>query len=254
MDIRVEEHGAVLVVFNRAEKRGALTPEFYAAIREGIARAQDPKYRAVILTSAGTYFCAGGDLNVLATRAKLPEDERRGKIDDLNATIRAIRQSPVPVIAAIEGGAAGAGLSIALACDLLTAGHSATFTAAYVKAGLVPDGALTSALARCLPRHLAMEMCLLARPQSAERLAQAGVISELTKDGRSLEAAMDLAQVLSKGPREAQGVIRALVANAHELREEDQLIAERNAMAAAQGGAEAAEGIAAFLAKRKAVF
>ncbi len=160
----------------------------------------------------------------------------------------------MPVIAAVEGGAAGAGLSIALACDLIVATEGAKFIAAYVKAGLVPDGGLTSSLSRLIPRPLAMEMCLLAKPVSAERMAAAGAVNLVVAPGEADRQAHVLADTIAKGPRMAQGVIRSLVASAYEQREADQLAAERDAMARAQGGAEAAEGISAFLEKRKPDF
>ncbi len=248
---RVDDSGDRLVVVNmNVEKRGALSPDLYDAILAATRQAADPRIRAVILTAEGGYFCAGGDLNVLIERRSLPEQERRDRIEHLNRVIRAIRACPVPVIAAIEGGAAGAGLSIALACDLIAAARDARFIAAYVKAGLVPDGGLTSALARALPRQLAMEMCLLARPVGAERMAALGVVNVLTETGGADAAAHALADEIARGPRAAQGVIRGLVARAHEATEEEQLAAERDAMARAAGGDEAAEGIAAFLEKR----
>ncbi|MCR9125754.1 MAG: enoyl-CoA hydratase family protein [Rhodobacteraceae bacterium] len=252
---RIDDLGDRLVVVNmNSARRGALSPELYARIAEACAAAAAPRIRAVILTSEGTYFCAGGDLNVLIERARLTEDERRTKIDGLHGVIRAIRDCPVPVISAVEGGAAGAGASIALACDLIVAAESAQFTAAYVKAGLVPDGGLTAALARLLPRPLAMEMCLLGRPLSAERLAALGAVNLVVPPGQAQSEAMALADALARGPRGAQGAIRALVASAYDTSEAAQLDAERAAMARAQGGPEAAEGIAAFLEKRRPEF
>lgn len=252
---RVDDQGDRLVVVNmNAAKRGALSPDLYGAIEDAFARAGDPRIRAVILTSEGGFFCAGGDLNTLIERRNLTEPERRNRIDGLHGLIRRIRSSPVPVIAAVEGGAAGAGLSIALACDLIVAADGAKFTAAYVKAGLAPDGGLTSALSRLIPRTLAMEMCLLARPVSAERMAALGVVNQVVAPGEADAAAQALADTLAQGPRRIQGVIRKLVSDAYEATEADQLDAERDAMARAQGGDEAAEGIAAFLQKRKADF
>lgn len=193
----------------------------------------------------------GGDLNVLIERRTLSEPERRDRIDGLHDIIRAMRSSPVPFIAAIEGGAAGAGLSIALACDLIVASEEARFTAAYVKAGLVPDGGLTSAMSRMIPRPLAMEMCLMGRPVNAHRFADMGAVNRICKPGKAMEEAMTLADTLAQGPRDAQTAIRGLVADAYEATEAEQLDAERDAMAAASGSEEAAEGIAAFLEKRK---
>ena len=255
MSARLEDAGDRLIVWNgNTEKRGALSPELYECIAEAFQKARDPRIRAVILGSDGDFFCAGGDLTVLIERRSLSEPERRDKIEDLHAKLRAIRQSPVPVIAAVKGGAAGAGLSLALACDLILAERGAKFTAAYVKAGLVPDGGLTASLARLVPRPLAMELCLLGQPVTAERLAELGVITTLAEVGAVDTAAQVLADRLAQGPRVAQGVIRQMVSAAYEASEDAQLDRERNAMAAASGAPEAAEGIAAFLEKRRPDF
>ncbi len=252
MSARLQDAGDRLIIWNgNSEKRGALSPELYACILEAMALAQEPRIRAVILTSEGDFFCAGGDLNVLIARRAMPETARREKVDLLHDLVRGLRACPVPVIAAVEGGAAGAGLSLALACDMIVATKEAKFTAAYVKAGLVPDGGLTSAMARLLPRPLAMEMCLLGRPVMASRFADLGAVSRLCAVGNAMEEAMILADTLAAGPRDAQTVIRGLVASAYEQTEQQQLDAERDAMAHAAGQDEAAEGIAAFLEKRK---
>ena len=137
---------------------------------------------------------------------------------------------------------------------MIVATKEAKFTAAYVKAGLVPDAGLTSAMARLLPRPFAMEMCLLGRPVMASRFAELGAISRLCPEGDALQEAMVLADTLASGPRAAQSTIRQLVSAAYERTEADQLDAERDAMAVAAGGDEAAEGIAAFLEKRKPDF
>lgn len=252
---RIDDKGDRLIVVNmNSARRGALSPEYYATLLEAISRSADPRVRAVILTSEGGFFCAGGDLNILIERRKLTETERRGKVDGLHDLMRAIRACPVPVIAAVEGGAAGAGASLALACDMIVASEDASFTASYVRAGLVPDGGLTASLARLVPRALAMEMCLLARPVSAGRMAELGAVTAVTGPGQTLDAAHELADALARGPRDALGVTRQLVAAAYETTETVQLDAERDAMAHAQGGDEAAEGISAFLEKRKPEF
>ncbi|MCX7560446.1 enoyl-CoA hydratase family protein [Sulfitobacter sp. F26204] len=251
MNARIEDAGDRLIIWNgNTAKRGALSPELYDCINTALVQATEPRIRAVILTSEGGFFCAGGNLNVLIERRKMSEEARREKVDELHDLLRAMRASPVPLIAAVEGGAAGAGLSLALACDLIVAAKDAKFTAAYVKAGLVPDGGLTSAMARLLPRPLAMEMCLLGRPVLATRFAELGAVNRLSGPGKAMEEAMAIADHLAAGPREAQGVIRGLVAQAYETSETEQLDAERDAMAAAAGKDEAAEGIAAFLEKR----
>lgn len=252
---RVDDRGDRLVVVNmNPTRRGALSPDLYVAIGQALAGAAAPRIRSVLLTSEGGFFCAGGDLNVLIERRKLSEVQRRDKVDELHDLVRAIRACPVPVIAAVEGGAAGAGASLALACDLIVASEGAKFTAAYVKAGLVPDAGLTSSLARMLPRPLVMEMCLLARPVTAERMAALGAVNAVVPVDQVEATAHALADALAQGPRDSLTAIRRLVAEAYEATEAEQLDAERNAMARAAGGDEAAEGIAAFLDKRKPRF
>lgn len=249
---RVEDRGDRLIVWNgNSARRGALTPELYQAIQQAVEMAARPDLRAIILTAEGGFFCAGGDLNALQERRALSIEERHARIELLHDVTRAIRVCPVPVIAAVEGGAAGAGFSLALACDLIVAGEDATFTASYVKAGLVPDGGLTAALARSVPRHLAMELCLMGQPVPSARLQALGVVSQTAPTGQVLSAAHTLADRLAQGPAIAQGHIRALVAQAYDQTEQDQLNSERDAMAVAIGADEAAEGIAAFLEKRK---
>lgn len=252
---RVDDRGDRLVVVNmNVTRRGALSPDLYDAILEATTKASDRRIRAVILTAEGGFFCAGGNLNTLIERQKMAEEERRGMIEHLHDVVRAIGACPVPVIAAVEGGAAGAGLSIALACDLIVAAEGAMFTAAYVKAGLVPDGGLTAHMARILPRPLAMEMCLLARPVRAEKMEALGAVNMVVPAGGVDAAADALADTLARGPKKAQGEIRSMVRAAYESSEADQLNTEGDAMARATGSVEAAEGINAFLEKRKPDF
>ncbi|MCA0871163.1 enoyl-CoA hydratase/isomerase family protein [Seohaeicola saemankumensis] len=252
---RVDDLGDRLVVVNmNTTRRGALSPDLYNAILEATAKAADPRIRAVILTAEGGYFCAGGNLNTLIKRQKMALEERRGMIEHLHDVVRAIGACPVPVIAAVEGGAAGAGLSIALACDLIVAAEGAQFIAAYVKAGLVPDGGLTAHMARILPRPLAMEMCLLARPVTAEKMEALGAVNLVVPAGEVDAAVSNMADTLARGPRQAQGEIRSMVRAAYDSSEAEQLDTEGDAMARATGGAEAAEGINAFLEKRKPDF
>lgn len=251
MSIRIEENAEAIVVLNRAEKRGALSPEFYDAILEGCRMASQK--RALILSGQG-YFCAGGDLGLIRIRQSLPLEERRANIEKLHDVVRALVQAPVPTICAVEGGAAGAGLSLALACDLLVAAQGAQFAARYVNAGLTPDGGLTHSMAACLPKQLAMEMCLLGRPQSAERLHGLGVVTTLTEQGQAFAAARDLAAELAEGAGHAQSRIRALLRAAPDRDLEAMLNLEADVMAEAQGHPEAVEGISAFLEKRAPKF
>lgn len=247
----VEQRGRALVVMNtNSAKRGALSPDLYAALRSATQKAHDPQIRAIVLAAEGGFFCSGGDLNTLKERSTLSIEERRARVQDLHALIAGLRACPVPVIAAVEGGAAGAGLSLALAADLLVSAEGAKFTAAYVKAGVVPDAGLTSALSRMLPRQLVSEMCLLAQTVTAERFHALGVVNSLVPEGAALKEALGIADRLAQGPRQAQGTIKRLVGQAYETSEAEQLDAEREAMIRAVVETEAKIGITAFLDKQ----
>lgn len=245
----VEDRGDhMLVTLSNPQRRNALSPAMYADLRAALDQAAaDDRIGAVVLTGASGYFCAGGDLNALAERAALSREERRTRIEDLHATIRAIRACSRPVIAAVEGGAAGAGFSIALACDLLVAAEDASFAAAYVRVGLVPDGGLTASLARRVPASLAARLCLTGDPVGAPVLAGMGVVTDLCAPGQAHADAARLAARLARGPAGAQAAIKRLLANAYAGDFDAQMQRERDAMADALASPEAAAGIRARL-------
>ncbi|WP_205470530.1 enoyl-CoA hydratase-related protein [Breoghania sp. L-A4] len=182
----VRDAGDHLVVVNRNPgRRNALSPLYYETLLGALSRAAANRdCAAVILWGADGYFCSGGDLGQLAHRRDLPEAERRARIEALHDVMRAIKACPCPVIAAIEGGAAGAGLSLALACDLAIASDTATFSAAYVKAGLVPDGGLTYSLSKSLPPATARRIVLFGDPIDARELARFGLINDCVAPGK----------------------------------------------------------------------
>ncbi|WP_306752262.1 oxepin-CoA hydrolase, alternative type [Paracoccus actinidiae] len=245
----VEDRGDhMLVTLSNPQRRNALSPAMYADLRAALDQAAaDDRIGAVVLTGASGYFCAGGDLNALAERAALSREERRTRIEDLHATIRAIRACSRPVIAAVEGGAAGAGFSIALACDLLVAAEDASFAAAYVRVGLVPDGGLTASLARRVPASLAARLCLTGDPVGAPVLAGMGVVTDLCAPGQAHADAARLAARLARGPAGAQAAIKRLLADAYAGDFDAQMQRERDAMADALASPEAAAGIRARL-------
>lgn len=249
---RIEDAGDHLIVINdNPSRRNALTPGFYAGLTAALASAAaEPRIGAVIITGAEGFFSSGGDLGLLINGQKMPQADRRAAIEDLHDVVRAILACPRPVIAAVEGGAAGAGMSIALACDLVVAARDARFTAAYVNAGLVPDAGLTGALVAALSPQLAAEICLLGRPVEAERLFSVGAVNQLSEPGQALAEAVAIARRLAQGPAEAQAAIKAVLVGARRALVDGQLAAEAEAMSRALAAPEAAEGIAAFLGKR----
>ncbi|WP_053572879.1 oxepin-CoA hydrolase, alternative type [Caballeronia cordobensis] len=246
--------GAVLVLsLNNPAARNALTTEMYHALPAALADAQrDPEVGAIVLTGVGGVFCAGGDLNRLAQRRAMTPPDRRAGVEVLHTMIRAIRDCTKPVIAAVEGAAAGAGLSIALACDLLVAARNASFSVAYVKVGLSPDAGATAFLSGCVSRQLLTELCLTGKPVAGDRMHALGVANRLAEPGSALPDALAMAQLLAAGPERAIARIKSLCRRAGENTLDAQLDLEADYMTESLGDDESAEGIGAFFGKRPA--
>lgn len=235
--------------------RNALSPAIYDDARKAFADARtDPSIRAVMLCGAGGTFCAGGNLVRLKANRERPRDLQRQSIDKLNEWITAIRQCPKPVVAAVEGAAAGAGFSLALACDLIVAAEDAKFVMAYARVGLSPDGGAIAALAAAMAPQAAFAACVLAEPTSAGSLYQAGVVHSVCEPQQVLTEARALCDRLARGPTAVYGRIKHLLAAAPRRSPADHLAAEREAFVESLFSADAQEGIDAFLDKRPAEF
>ena len=244
--------GGVLVLTNNNETaRNALSPEFYLGLTDALnAAATDASVGAIVLTGAGGHFCSGGNLRRIAERRKQAPEVRRESLEGLHNLVRAVRNCPKPVIAAVEGAAAGAGLSLAMSCDMLVAAKNAVFSVAYVKVGLSPDGGATAFLAEHLSRQVLTELCLTGDRISGERMHELGMVNRLTDAGAALAEAVALAAKLADGPLAAMGSIKSLCRAAYDNSLEEQLDMEAVLMVQAQGTNEAEEGIGAFLEKR----
>lgn len=256
---RVEEirHGRVLeLVMSNPAQRNALTPEISTAVTRALRLADDDaSVGAIVLRGAGEHFCAGGNLKSLAEmRATRPRQAIVERINAVNELARALRGVAKPVIAAVEGHAAGAGFSIALGCDLVVAAENATFTMSYVKIGVNPDGGGSWFLARALPPQLASELALTARPVDPARLAAFGVVNKVVAAGGARDAALAWATEIADGATRAIGRTKRLLDEAagHDLAVH--LERERESFAELLHGAEGTEGVAAFLEKRKPRF
>lgn len=251
---RRDDKVQILVICNPG-KRNATNVRFYTALSEALTTAAAEKeIGAVVLTGADGFFSAGGELQQLVNYRPFSADARRQRVDALHDLVRLMRDFPKPLVAAVEGGAAGAGFSLALACDLLVAATDAFFAVAHVKVGLTPDGGITSFLAQNLSRQLLMQLCLTGNRITAPQLHAWGMVNELTEPGGAEAAGVALAARLAKGPPEAMTRIKALCRGAAEQRLDFQLAAEADAMVAAQASSESVEGIAAFFARRPPVF
>lgn len=252
--VLIERHGRVLHLINNApEQRNAFGLDFYDHMIPALeGAATDDSVGAVVISGAGGFFCAGGDVKRLAVAHKHDFAERRKGVDRLHEMMRLIRDCPKPVIAAVEGGAAGAGASLAAMCDLIVAEAGSYFMLAYVKIGIVPDGGATWSFARALPRQFAAEMALTGGRAPADRLHQLGVVNRLSD--QAVADALAWAAELAEGPSGSMAAIKKLVRDAEEASLEAQFEAEAVGIATALASPDGIEGATAFLEKRKPKF
>jgi enoyl-CoA hydratase/carnithine racemase len=242
-----------LLTISNPEARNALSPAMYAAGVEALNVADSSdEVRSVILTGEGATFCAGGNLQRLLDNRSQPKSVQAESIDALHAWIEAIRACRKPVIAAVEGACAGAGFSLALACDFIVAARDAVFVMAYSNVALSPDGGASWHLARALPRATASHLLLGGERMSGERLHQLGVVSHLANSGKAYSQAIELAQQLNGKAPNALASIKELISDAPSRRLHEHLPAEQEAFVNNLHHANGAEGISAFLAKRPA--
>lgn len=240
----------VLTVSN-PEHRNALGPEMYAAGVEALSVAESsPDVRTVVITGEGKLFSAGGNLQRLQGNRRLPPEVQAQSIEGLHSWIEAIRTFPKPVIAAVEGAAAGAGFSLALACDLIVAAEDAVFVMAYSSVALSPDGGATWSLSHALPRQLASELLLAGERIGAARLHELGVVNRLASPGAALDEALAVAEKLNARAPNVMASIKELINDAGAATLTRQLDSERDHFVRNLHHANAGIGIAAFLARQ----
>jgi enoyl-CoA hydratase/carnithine racemase len=192
------EGSAMVLTIHNPEHRNALSPEMYAAGVEALNAAESSSdVHAVVLQGEGATFCAGGNLQRLLANRQKPMEVQAQSIDGLHSWIEAIRVFPKPVIAAIEGPAAGAGFSLALACDLIVAARNAVFSMAYSSVALSPDGGASWSLSRALPRQLVTELLWTGERIGAQRLHELGLVNRLCDAGQALQTSLQWAEQLS---------------------------------------------------------
>ena len=243
--------GVATITLNRPDSlnalNGAMRRELLAAFK---AAGRDEAVRAVVLTGAGRGFCSGADLRGGATE----RDYRRVLTDEYNPLIVTIRELPKPVIAAVNGVAAGAGVSIALACDLVYASEEARFIQAFMRIGLVADSGSTRTLVRTLGRHRAAQLIFSGEPLEATAARAAGLVNEVVPADQLSTVVRAAASRLATAPTRAISLAKRAINHA-----EDALLAESLAMEAslqelAGRTEDHAEGAAAFGEKREPRF
>ena len=249
-------HGQTLVLtISNPTLRNALGPEIYTAGIEALNAAEsNPEIRSVIITGEGAHFCAGGNLQRLLTNREQPKEVQSQSIDGLHTWMEAIHTFPKPVIAAVEGAAAGAGFSLVLMCDLVVAARDSIFVMAYSSIALSPDGGGSWNLSQTLPRQLAAELMLLGERISAERLHDLGSVNRLVESGTALTQALDLAERINARAPNAMQSIKELINDAPTQSLHVHLTQERDHFVKNLHHANAGVGISAFLNKEKPIY
>lgn len=230
-----------------------LTAELSAAVEDFIA---NDDVRAIVITGEGRGFCSGANLSggsVSGRGSGAAKGPNEALLKIYNPFVSMLRKSPKPLVAAVNGVAAGVGVSLALACDLVVAAESAYFLLAFRRIGLVPDGGATWLLPRLVGKARAMELMLLGEKLPAKTALEWGLINRCVADADVLPAAMELASALANGPA-SLGLTRNLVWQALDADWHLQVEAEAYAQGDAGRSEDAREGIMAFLQKRPAEF
>lgn len=240
------------ITLNRPQRMNALSPGLLTEMRQAIGSAREGGARALILTGAGDAFCSGADL----------VGDGEGMPDDLGAlldayyhpAVNALADLDIPVISAINGPAVGAGLSFALAADIVLMARSAYLLLAFANIGLVPDAGATWLIAKSAGRAKALEMALLAEKLSADQALDYGLVTRTVDDDKVAEEARAIATKLARGPSVALGFIRKQVAAALNSTLAETLDIEKTNQSAAGRTRDFREAVAAFGEKRKPEF
>lgn len=246
------DDGVLRVTINRPARMNAVTTETLEAIAEAFEKhAGDATVRVAVLTGSGRAFCTGADLSSVESADGPPSP---ATIDAANRAVAAIRTFPRPVIGAVNGPAAGVGVSLALSCDLTVAAESAYFLLAFTKVGLMPDGGASALVAASIGRARALKMALLAERLPATEAVAAGLIADAYPDDGYADAIEALAQRIADGPADALGSTKAAINDAT-LTELDAAFArERAGQLQLLAADDFHEGARAFLDKRPAVY
>ncbi len=254
--VRVTLCGEIATVtFARPKAYNAFDLSSISQVAEHLINlAVDDTIRVVIITGEGKAFCAGGDLRWAADWPQGPAAAFHNLAARYHQAVLEIRRMPKPVIAAINGVAAGGGFSLALACDFRIMERSSVLRQAYTSSGLSVDGGGTFALPRLVGLARAMEICAFDKPISAQKAVEWGLATKVVEDGQSLQEAEKMAEELSKISLESFRWAKQLMADSFGNSLETQLELERVALRTCAASPEGQEGIQAFLDKRKPVF
>jgi 2-(1,2-epoxy-1,2-dihydrophenyl)acetyl-CoA isomerase len=251
-EVETSRDGAVLTItLNRPDVLNALNTEAHRALAAALKEARSDDVRAVVITGAGRGFCVGQDLTEFRESPGDIGERLRG---NYHPNILALRALEKPVLAAVNGPAAGAGLSLACACDLRLAAEGAAFVPAFINIGLIPDSGGTYFVRRLLGTARAFEWMTSGRRLSAREALEWGLVSEVVEDDRLVERAAERAAELAVMPTRGVALTKRLFDHAENATLEEQLELEAQLQSAATRTADFREGVDAFLEKREPRF
>jgi len=253
IQLEMRDAGTAVITLNRPAALNALTVAMGQEFRSAMTEARERGARAIVITGAGRAFCAGGDLREMRELA-----DKEGRIQAffdeplnlIHGCIRLIRETPLPVIAAVNGVATGGGCNFALACDLVLAAESAQFNQAFIKIGLTPDCGGTYILPRLVGWKRATELLMTGDMVDARRAAAMGMINAVVADEELMPEALKLAQRLASAPTAALARIKTLLDESATNNYNAQLDLEHKAQIQSGQTKDFSEGVAAFIEKR----
>jgi 2-(1,2-epoxy-1,2-dihydrophenyl)acetyl-CoA isomerase len=253
--VQVESRGPVAVItLNRPEASNTLNLQTAMdLLAAAMTCSRNSAVRAVVLTGAGRNFCFGGDLRSMLNRGPAADAYLRELTTYLHEAISHFARMDAPVIAAVNGTAAGAGVGLVAMADLAICAQSSKFNLAYTGVGLTPDAGTSFLLPRVVGAKRAMELFLLNRPLGADEALSWGLVNSVAPDDQLMIEAMNLADSVAVGPTRAFGRTKRLVAASLGALE-TQMVLESETIAAQAGSPEGLEGIGAFLEKRRPAF
>ncbi len=254
--IAVTLHGSIIeMALNRPEAYNSFELSLLTELADQLGRAaKDESIRGVVITGRGKAFCAGGDLKWVREYGAHPGAAFHVLAAQFHRAITEIRRMEKPVVAAVNGVAAGGGFSLALACDFRVMELSAKMRQAYTSNGLCIDGGGSFVLPRLLGLAKALEIAAFDEPIDAEQALELGLVTKIVEDGASVEAAIEMARRVTGGAVHAFGRVKRLLTDSCNNTLEFQLERERESLAACADHPEGREGIAAFAEKRRPEF
>jgi 2-(1,2-epoxy-1,2-dihydrophenyl)acetyl-CoA isomerase len=254
--VEVERHGGVAVLrLNEPKTMNALSPTIKVGMETGVAKVlADASVRCIVLTGAGKAFCAGGDIRAMQDPEGRKAPAIRRRMREAHTWTRALLDCDIPVIAAVNGAAVGGGLALALLADIVLASREAYFMSGYSKLGALPDLGLLQTLPWAIGSLRAKEMILLNRRYSAEEAVAIGLANRAVAPEALMEEALAAAREIAEGPAPMLSMSKVLMKRAYESSVEEFFEREAIGQAIPFGSSEFAEGVEAFLGKRKARF